>query len=201
MSRAETSAVTDLLRDWQAGENAAWLSLVPRVYDELHRLAAGFMGRERQDHTLQPTALLHEAYLRLAVQERVVWKSREHFYAVAATLMRRVLVKHAESRRAQKRGGDAASVPLYEAAAVSLQRPEELLALDAAVGELAAHDPRAAQVVELRFFGGLSLEEVGAALGVSTATTKRDWRVARAWLQHRLAEVETKEEAVGEETA
>jgi len=186
MSRTETSAVTDLLRDWQAGESSAWRSLVPQVYDELHRLAAGFMGRERRDHTLQPTALLNEAYLRLEAQDRVSWKSRKHFYAVAATLMRRVLVKHAESRGAQKRGGGMTPVPLYEAAAISLQRPEALLALDASLDELAIQDPRAARVVELRFFGGLSLEEVGAALDVSTATAKRDWRAARAWLQHRL---------------
>ena len=181
MSTPLTEEVTALLLDWSNGDAAAYDRLVPIIYDELHRLAHRYMSRERPGHTLQTTALVDEAYLRL-INQKVHWQNRTHFFAIAAQLMRRVLVDHARNRRYQKRGGDPRKVTLGEAMSMARDRSAELVALDDALKELARFDERKAQVVELRFFGGLSVEETANVLGVSVNTVKRDWTTARAWL-------------------
>lgn len=179
--------VTQLLLDWSNGNQAALDRLTPLVYDELHRLAHQHISRERRDHTLQTSALVNEAYLRLIDQRNVHWQNRAHFFSIASRLMRRILVDHARAHHYVKRGGGALRVSLDEAALVSQERAEELLALDEALVSLAAIDPRKCQVVELRFFGGMSVEETAAALEVSAITVKRDWSTAKAWL-HRAIE-------------
>lgn len=179
-------SVTGLLKNWCEGDAQALERLLPLVYAELRRLAQGYMRREGPDHTLQPTALIHEAYVRLIDQKRVSWQDRSHFYGVAARLMRRVLLKHAEAKQALKRGGDRRRVPLREELAVGSRRVEDLLAVDQALESLEALDPRQAQVVELRFFGGFTVRETAELLGLSPVTVKREWRSARAWLQRRL---------------
>jgi RNA polymerase sigma factor (TIGR02999 family) len=181
MSTPLTEEVTALLLDWSNGDAAAYDRLVPIIYDELHRLAHRYMSRERPGHTLQTTALVDEVYLRL-INQKVHWQNRTHFFAIAAQLMRRVLVDHARNRRYQKRGGDPRKVTLGEAMSMARDRSAELVALDDALKELARFDERKAQVVELRFFGGLSVEETANVLGVSVNTVKRDWTTARAWL-------------------
>jgi RNA polymerase sigma-70 factor, ECF subfamily len=173
--------ITQLLKQLSTGNREAEARLVPLVYEELRRLAARRMRGERPDHTLQPTALVHEAYLKLIEQRRVNWQSRAHFYCVAARMMRRVLVDHAREMKAAKRDGGH-KVPLEPSLIYSEEKPGELLALDEALVRLADKDARQAQVVELRFFGGRSEEEIAAILGISARTVKRDWRVARAWL-------------------
>lgn len=178
--------VTQLLVDWSQGDERALEELMPLVYDELHRLAEHYMRRERSDHTLQPTALVNEAYLRLVDQTRVQWRNRAHFIGVAAQLMRRVTVKHAERHRAAKRGGGAVAVPLDEAAVAATASSEDVIALDEALERLKELDPRQSRVVELRFFGGLTGKEMAEVLGVSPATVDREWRLARAWLQREL---------------
>ncbi len=179
--------VTRLLADWNKGDLAAREALLPLVYAELRRLAASYLRRERPDHTLQPTALVHEAYLRLVEERRVDWKSRSHFFSVAAKLMRRILVDHARARAATKRGGGALSkVSLTDAVVMTKERPAELLALDEGLTRLASVDPQQGQVVELRVFAGLSVEETSQALGISQATVKRDWAVAKAWLSREI---------------
>jgi RNA polymerase sigma-70 factor, ECF subfamily len=175
------SDVTALLRAWSDGDLHARDQLMPVVYGELHRRAAAHLRRERRDHTLQPTALVHEAYLRL-VDQRVAWKNRAQFLGVAAQMMRRVLVDHARRRRMAKRSGRWVRVTLDERVAGMPAPDVELLDLDAALTRLAAFDPRKSQIAELRFFGGLSLEETGHVLGLSIATVERDWQAARAWL-------------------
>lgn len=152
------------------------------VYNELRQLAASCLRRERSDHTLQATALVHEAYLRLVEQDSVSWQNRHHFFGAAAKLMRRILVDHARGHAAEKRGGGIERVPLTEAIAMSQQQPTELLALDESLMRLAAVDPQQGRVVELRVFAGLSVEETAEVLGISPATVKRDWAVAKAWL-------------------
>jgi RNA polymerase sigma-70 factor (ECF subfamily) len=179
--------VTQLLLDWSKGNQAALDRLTPLVYEELHRLAHQHISRERRDHTLQTSALVNEAYLRLIDQRNVHWQNRAHFFSIASRLMRRILVDHARAHHYAKRGGGALRVSLDEAALVSQERAEELVALDEALTSLAAVDPRKCQVVELRFFGGMSVEETAAALGVSAITVKRDWSTAKAWL-HRAIE-------------
>ena len=174
--------VTQLLADWSRGDLGAREALLPLVYDELRRLAAAYLRRERTDHTLQPTALVHEAYLRLVEQRSVDWQSRSHFFSVSAKLMRRILVDHARGHLADKRGGGLPRVALTEAIAMSQDRPTELLALDEGLTRLAALDPQQGHVVELRVFAGLSVEETATALSISPATVKRDWAVAKAWL-------------------
>lgn len=174
--------VTRMLLDWSRGDARAAEQLFPLVYDELHRLAARQMRRERADHTLQATALVNEAYLRLVDQKRVHWQNRAHFFGVAAQLMRRILIKHAERRHAAKRGAGQEELPLDETLIITDERAADLLALDRALNDLALLDERQSRVVELRFFGGLSVEEIGVVLGVSPATVKREWRVAKAWL-------------------
>jgi RNA polymerase sigma factor (TIGR02999 family) len=177
-----------MLLDWSQGDCIAAEQLFPLVYDELHRLAERQMRRERSDHTLQTTALVNEAYLRLIDQRRVSWQNRAHFFGVAAQLMRRILIKYAERRRAAKRGGGQYELQLEEADVVTDERATDLIALDHALTELAAFDPRQSRIVELRFFGGLNVEEIGVVLGISPATVKREWRVARAWLYGAISE-------------
>lgn len=178
--------ITELLTAWQGGDESARDRLVPLVYGELRRLARRYLNGERRDHTLQTTALIHEAYLRLAGQDRVQWQNRSHFFGVAAELMRRILVDHARSIRAVKRGGNWLRVPFEEAAVVSPEKAAEVLAVDEALRRLEALDPRKSRVVELRFFGGLTVEETAEALGLSAATVARDWEAARAWLYHEI---------------
>jgi RNA polymerase sigma-70 factor (ECF subfamily) len=164
------------------GDGAAMEELLPLVYQELRRRAANYLRRERQGHTLQPTALVHEAYLRMIDQTQVRWQNRAHFFGVAAQMMRRILVDHARSQHAEKRGGDAVKLSLDENIDVSNDRSSDLVALDEALSRLAEIDPQKSRVVELRFFGGLSVEETAEVLNVSAPTVKRHWRLAKAWL-------------------
>jgi RNA polymerase sigma-70 factor (ECF subfamily) len=178
--------VTHLLQAWRHGDAAALDRLIPLVYDELHRLAHCYMAREWANDTLQTTALVHEAYLRLIDANHVEWKSRVHFFAISANLMRRILVEFARSRGSHKRGGDVQKVPLDEAAILSPHPDENLLALDCALNALAAFDPRKAKVVELRFFGGMTEEETAEAMGISSDTVLRDWKSAKLWLYREM---------------
>ena len=178
--------VTSLLVAWGAGDQSALDRLVPMVHAELRRLARRQMRGERRGHTLQTTALVNEAYLRLVDLTRVRWQDRAHFFAMSATLMRRILVEHARSRQSAKRGGGAQTVSLEEAADVSLERAVDLVALDDALQALAAVDSRKSRVIELRFFGGLSVKETAEALNVSVETVARDWRLAKVWLLREL---------------
>jgi RNA polymerase sigma-70 factor, ECF subfamily len=178
----ENPDVTLLLSALTRGDEGAASKLIPAVYDELRRLAGSYMRRERVDHTLQATALVHEAYLKLIEQRSVNWQSRAHFFGVAAQLMRRILIDHARGHSRQKRGGDEQKISLDEALVFSEQQADELLAVDDSLNQLAKIDPRQAKIVEMRFFGGLSVEEAAEVLGVSPKTVKRDWSVAKAWL-------------------
>jgi RNA polymerase sigma-70 factor, ECF subfamily len=178
--------VTDLLLAWRAGDDGARDLLLETVYSELRRRAGAYLRRERGGHALQATALVHEAYLRLVDQNRVVWQNRAHFMAVAAQLMRRILVDHARGELAAKRGGARQRITLVEDHASAGPRDVELIGLDEALRELASLDPQQERVVELRYFGGLSIEETAEALGISPATVKRDWAMARAWLFSKL---------------
>ena len=178
--------VTQLLQAWCRGDGAALDRLVPLVHDELHRLVHRYMLRERAGHTLQTTALVNEAYLRLVDAGNVDWQNRAHFFAISANLMRRILVDFARSRGYQKRGGNALKIEFDDGRIPSSRRGAELIALDDALTALAQFDPREARVVELRFFGGLSEEETAEVLGVSSRTVKRDWSLARAWLTREL---------------
>jgi RNA polymerase sigma factor (TIGR02999 family) len=178
--------VTRLLERYRSGDRAALEELVPIVYKELRSIAAGALRRERDGHTLQPTALVHEAYLRMVGQREVRWQNRAHFLGCAAQLMRHVLVDHARARRAGKRGGGGEKVTLGEAQAITGERPVDLVALDDALEALAKMDERQCRVVELRYFGGLSIEETAEVLGVSPATVSHDWAIARAWLRSEL---------------
>jgi RNA polymerase sigma factor (TIGR02999 family) len=177
--------VTQLLQAMTSGDPAAADRLLPLVYAELHRLAAAYMRRERQDHTLQPTALINEAYLRLAGEE-VNWHNREHFIGVAANVMRRVLVDYARAHKAEMRRGGLRRVELDEGVAISEERFEELLSLDEALNRLMELNPRQARVVELRYFGGLSVEQIASILGIAPRSVKRDWALARIWLFKQL---------------
>ncbi len=174
--------VTSLLHAWRGGDRGALEKLMPLVYDELHRLAHRYMLRERAGHTLQTTAVVNEAYLRLIDAQQVEWKDRAHFFAISANLMRRILVEFARSRGRHRRGGDVRKVELDEAMVISPQRRTDLVALDDALITLAAMDERKAKVIELRFFGGLSVEETAEVLNVSPDTIMRDWRLAKVWL-------------------
>jgi RNA polymerase sigma-70 factor, ECF subfamily len=185
---SESNDVTILLSALTRGDDGAASRLIPAVYDELRRLAGSYMRRERVDHTLQATALVHEAYMKLVEQRSTNWQSRAHFFGVAAQLMRRILIDHARGHSRQKRGGEDKKVSLDEAFIFSEQQAEELLAVDDSLNQLAKIDPRQARVVELRFFGGLSVEEAAEVLGVSPKTVKRDWSVAKAWLYADLKE-------------
>ena len=183
-----TPAVTELLIAWSGGDNDALQKLMPLVHAELYRLARREMRGEREGHTLQTTALVNEAYLRLVNLHGVPWNGRAHFFAISARLMRRILVDHARSRRYLKRGGGAPIVRFDEAITVSSQSTTDLVALDDALLALAEIDPRKSQVIELRFFGGLTVDETAAALDISPGTVMRDWRLARAWLLKELTE-------------
>src|SRR5271157_649054 len=182
---AAVQDTSTLLRAWSEGDQSALDRLTPIVYRELHRLASRCMRGERSGHSLQTTALVNEAYLRLVDYKRMQWQNRAHFFAVSAQLMRRILVEHAR-RHNLKRGGAAPHVPLEEAAMVGGGHDADLVALDDAMNALARIDPRKVRVVEMRFFGGLSVEETAEVLKVSTVTVKRDWRAARAWLYREL---------------
>jgi RNA polymerase sigma-70 factor, ECF subfamily len=183
--------ITILLSGLRAGDKSAESKLMPLVYSELLRAARRYMRGERPDHTLQPTALVHEAYLRLVGQREIAWQNRAHFFGVAAQLMRRILVDHARARQAEKRGGDVGMVPLEEAMVFKEEGGPALLALDQALTRLNQFDPRQGRIVELRFFGGLTEEEIAAVLGVSARTIKRDWNVARAWLYNEINKTAT----------
>jgi len=182
---ASPGEVTRLLQASSGGDAAAAAELIPLVYTELRRLAASYMRKERPDHTLRPTALVHEAYLRLIGQEQD-WEGRTHFLGVAAQQMRRILVDHARKHRAAKRAGGEGRVPFDDALAVANQRPGDLLALDATLDQFAREFPRHARVVELRFFGGYTEDEIAAMLSVSPETVKRDWRFAKTWLSREI---------------
>ena len=184
---AQTRKITRMLREWSSGDRAALEDLMPLVYDELHRQAARFIRHERPDHTLQTTALIHETYLKLIDQREVNWESRAHFFAIAANLMRRVLVDYARARKRDKRGGDAVKLTLDAAAPIAgKERGIDLMALDEALDRLGKIDEQQARIVELRYFGGLSLEETAAALKVSRTTVATDWAMAKAWLHREL---------------
>jgi RNA polymerase sigma-70 factor, ECF subfamily len=186
MTTPAPKEVTQLLIAWSNGEEEALEKLVPLVYDELRRIARRYMKREPAGHTLQTTALVNEAYLRLIEQKGMKWQNRAHFFAISAQLMRRILVSMARARHANKRGGEARQVSLDEALVISEERAAELVALDEAMNELAALDPRRSRVVELRYFGGLSVEETAEVLKISPETVMRDWKRAKAWLYAEL---------------
>jgi len=175
--------VTQILIDWSEGDREAADRLMPLIYDELRQLARSYLQRERSGHTLQATGLVHEAYLRLVDQTSVTWQNRAHFFRVAAQVMRRILVDHARRFRASKRGGEWEKVEFDEALAPAPSRSVDLIALDDALQDLAQLKPEHSQIVELRFFGGLSFEEVGEVLDISSRTAEREWRMARAWLR------------------
>jgi RNA polymerase sigma factor (TIGR02999 family) len=179
---AEPGAVTNLLVAMRHGSKDAETKLIPLVYAELRRIAANQMGREAPNHSLQATALIHEAYIRLTGIRDIDWQDRSHFFAVAASLMRRILVEHARASKAGKRGGRWDAVSLNEGILPAPERSSEIVALDEALTRLAELDQRQSKIVELRFFAGMSEEETGQALGISARTVKRDWRIARAWL-------------------
>jgi RNA polymerase sigma-70 factor, ECF subfamily len=189
MQRPQSNQVTQLLLDWSRGERAALDELMPLVYQELRKLASSYLRSERPDHTLQPTALIHEAYLRMVGHDMPQWQSRAHFFGVAARLMRQILVEHARTRHARKRGGDQQKISLDDAPQVFAQTDAvALLALDDALTKLAAFDERRSRILEMRSFGGMSVEETAAALGVSEATVKREMRLAQAWIRRELGQ-------------
>jgi RNA polymerase sigma factor (TIGR02999 family) len=187
LASAPSNQISELLARWTEGEIAAREKLVPLVYEELRRLARHCLAGERPDHTLQSAALVNEAYLRLVGHSSVRWDDRVHFFAVAAQLMRRILVDHARKKDAGKRGGDRVTVTLNEQLAPAKARELDVVALDDALNELSRMNSQHGRIVELRFFAGLSIEETAQAMGISPATVKRDWAVARAWLYRELA--------------
>ncbi|MBX3293320.1 MAG: sigma-70 family RNA polymerase sigma factor [Acidobacteria bacterium] len=178
--------VTQMLQAINAGDKSAPEKLLPIVYDELRKLAHGYMKNERSDHTLQATALVHEAYIQLVDWQNVSWQNRAHFFAAAAKMMRKILVDHARERNAQKRGGGVRTIALDDAVSFPAQQNVDLIFLDEALDELSKFDTVQARIVEMRFFGGLTIEETAHALGVSDSTVKREWRVAKAWLFDKL---------------
>ena len=186
MATAARKDVTDLLNDWSNGDQDALNRLMPLVYDELHRLASRYLRHERVGHTLQTTALVHEAYLKLVDQRKANWQNRVQFFAAAAKVMRHVLVDYARGRKAAKRGGDYRRLSLDKAAISSEEKDADLLVLNEALDNLAAIDPQQSRVVELRVFGGLTVEDTAEALGISTRTVKREWSMAKAWLHQRI---------------
>jgi RNA polymerase sigma factor (TIGR02999 family) len=182
-----THEVTGLLLDWNNGQPEALERLMPLVYDELRHIAARYLRKEREDHTLQTTALVHEAYIRLIDQQQANWQNRAQFFGVAAQMMRRILVDHARGHQADKRGGGAAKLSLDEAIEIADQKEVDLIALDEALNQLAQLDEQQCRVVELRFFAGLTVEEVAAVMKLSPATIKREWSMAKAWLHRELS--------------
>lgn len=188
MSESSQSDVTQILRDWSSGDQDAPQRLMPFVYDELRRQARGYLSRERGSHTLQPTALVHEAFLKLVDQTRVDWQNRAHFYGIAANMMRRVLIDHARGLATGKRGGGAVRLSVDDVDLPIEERAASFLALDEALENLAKFDERKAKVVEMRFFGGLTDDEIAQALDVTDRTVQRDWRSARLWLLRELSQ-------------
>jgi RNA polymerase sigma factor (TIGR02999 family) len=186
MTQPPPGEITRVLTQLKKGDKAAADELVPLVYPHLRSLASYYMRRERPDHTLQATGLVHEAFIRLLKQENLAWEDRNHFFGVAAGLMRRILVDYARAHRAGKRGGAERDLPLDEALVFAVQRSSELIALDDALKQLTEWEPRQSQIVELRFFAGLTEEEIADVLGISVRTVKRDWAAARAWLHGEL---------------
>lgn len=182
MQRPSSTPVTKLLVRWREGDRDALEELMPLVYDELRRLARHYLSKERSDHTLQSTALVHEAYLRLAGGNAPNWQNRAHFFGVAAHIMRQILIEHARGRGAAKRGGNALRLEIDEALALPQRIDVDVVALDKALNELSELDTQQGRIVELRFFGGLTIEDTSEVLGISPATVKRDWVTARAWL-------------------
>jgi RNA polymerase sigma-70 factor (ECF subfamily) len=180
-------SVTQLLKEGSRGDRAALDELLPLVYEELRRLAGAYMSRERGNHTLQPTALVHEAYMRLIDQKSVDWQNRAHFFGLAAQMMRRILITHAQTRRSEKRGGRVERLSLDDAVSFFEERDVNLVALDEALSRMEAFDPQQSRVVELRFFGGLSVEETAEVMNISPATVKRDWSDAKLWLKRELS--------------
>jgi RNA polymerase sigma factor (TIGR02999 family) len=188
MTTVSHNDVTGLLHEWKQGDKHALDKLMPLVYDEMRRIAHRYMQKEHDGHTLQTTALINEAYVRLVGQQKIEWQNRSHFFAVTAQVMRHLLIDHARRQNFAKRGGGAERVALDDATMMSSERAVELIALDEALGELAQMDPRKSRVVELRYFGGLSLEETAEVLDISLMTVRRDWRAAKAWLFRRIRE-------------
>lgn len=186
MATPARTEVTDLLVDWSKGDQEALTKLMPLVYDELHRLASRYLRNERRGHTLQTTALVHEAYLKLVDQKKMSWQNRVQFFAAAAQVMRHILVDYARSRRAFKRGGDYCRLSLDDAVISSEEKNPDLLTLHEALNNLAAIDSQQSRVVELRVFGGLTVEETAEALGISPRTVKREWAMAKAWLHKQM---------------
>ena len=186
MSQSAAQDITQLLLAWGDGDKQALDKLMPFVYEELRRLARNYMRNQPSDHTLQTTALVNEAYLRLIDSSQVRWQNRTHFFAISAQLMRRILVDFARSKNAKKRGGEDQKITFDEALPVSVEKEFELIALDDALKELAKMNERQSQIVEMRYFGGLTEEEIAEALDISTRTVRRDWSVARAWLYREL---------------
>ena len=189
MAMPSHKGVTDLLIDWSRGDEEAFKTLMPLVYDELHRLAGRSLSHERQGHTLQPTALVHEAYLKLVDQTNTSWQNRAQFFAAAAQVMRHILVDYARSRKAFKRGGDYCRLSLDESVISFEEKDPDLLTLNEALNSLAAIDPQQSRVVELRVFGGFTVEETAEALGISPRTVKREWSMAKAWLHKQMRSV------------
>jgi RNA polymerase sigma factor (TIGR02999 family) len=187
MPQPSAHEVTQLLIAWSDGDKSALDKLMPLVYDELRRLAHHYMSHERPSHTLQTTALVNEAYVKLVNRQRVHWQNRAHFFAIAAQLMRCILVDHARSHAYAKRGGKAPKIELDETLVISKQRAAEVVALDEALKQLAELDPQQSRIVELRFFGGLTIEETAEVVRLSPATIKREWTTAKAWLYHELS--------------
>jgi RNA polymerase sigma factor (TIGR02999 family) len=182
-----TEEITQLLMAWNRGDASARDALMPLIYDELRRLARSYLRRERMGHTLQPTALVHEAFLRLIDQSQVNWQSRAHFFGIAARLMRQVLINHAEARQAAKRGGSAERISLNDLEFSPVEEEVDLMALNEALKNLESQDPPQGQIVELRFFSGLTIEEIAEVMRISPATVKREWSTARAWLRRELS--------------
>jgi len=180
---AASEGITQLLINWRDGDKAALDQLMPLVYEELRRLARGFMGRERNNHTLQTSALINEAFLKLVDQDETNWQNRAHFFAVSAQIMRHILIDHARSYGYEKRGAGAQRLGLDDVKVFSEERAGELVALDEALTDLATVDPRKSRLVELRFFGGLNIEETAEVMNLSPTTVQREWRAAKAWLQ------------------
>jgi RNA polymerase sigma-70 factor (ECF subfamily) len=191
MTSNQTSRVTQILGEIKAGDRSALEKLLPLVYDELRELAASHLKRERKNHTLQPTALVHEAYLKLMDQSRVDWQGRTHFFAVGAQAMRRILVDHARHRRAAKRGGGRLRITFDEELIAGPQQDEDILAVDDALVKLTRLDPQHGRMVELRFFGGLTVAEVAESLEMSKRSVEREWTMVRAWLRRELSEADT----------
>ena len=194
MTEQSPQNITQLLVAWSSGDQAALEQMIPLIYRELHQRAEAALRRERQGHLMQPTALVNEAYLRLIDCDNIQWQNRSHFFAVSAQLMRRILVDFARSRDYAKRGGGLRQISLAEAAIAPYQQSADLVALDDALNALAELDPRQSRVVELRFFGGLKLEEIAEVLNVSVSTVRRDWSLAQAWLYHELKNNESSDE-------